>query len=210
MRRHGIMFVMLFAGIALAARAEAKKGLGFELYGGWSSYQMSQMNDSLASFDALVGTDFAAIDNGALAGGAFRFGLNERVLMRVGFEHWFAQTTDDDLEFDVGVWALPITATYWLSTDRSWRFGLGAGVVPYNISGAFLGNDFKFDASGSGFAGQLMGEVERSLGSGWSLSAVAGYRFAKADVLELEDQPIEIRPDYSGPWVRLGIAIDGR
>ena len=168
------------------------------------------MNDSLAAFNDLVGSDLGEIANGAIAGGALRFQVRERILVRVGIEHWFASSNDDDLEFNVSVWALPITATYWLNSASPLRLGVGAGVVPYNISGAFHSDDFRFDASGSGFAGQLFGEAEWSLGGAWSLNTLAGYRFANSDALTLEDQAFAAEPDYSGPWVRFGIAIDGK
>jgi hypothetical protein len=210
MRRLGIILATLLVGLVFAAPAQAKRGLGFEVYGGLSGYEMSEMNDSLAAFNDLVGTDLGEIANGAIAGGALRFRVRDRVLVRAGVEHWFANSSDDDLEFNVSVWALPITVTYWLNPASPMRLGIGVGVVPYNISGAFRSDDFEFDASGSGFAGQLFGEAEWSLGGAWSLNTVAGYRFANSDVLTLDDQAFAAEPDYSGPWVRFGIAIDGQ
>ncbi len=210
MHRRMVMSALLVGSVVVVSTAEAKKGLGFEVYGGWTGYEMSELNDSLESFNQLVGSDLGTIESGALAGAAIRFGVRDRVLLRVGVERWFAAGHDDDLTFDVAAWALAIHATYFFPSTSSVRYGVGAGLLPFNVSGAFRGDDFEFEASGSGFAAQVTGEVQWSLGGPWSLSSVAGYRFAKADALSIEDQPFDAEPDYTGPWVRLGIAVDGQ
>jgi hypothetical protein len=61
-----------------------------------------------------------------------------------------------------------------------------------------------------GFSVQAAGEATVATGGGVSLDGVAGYRWAGIQQLTLADNPKDMSLDYSGFFIRVGLALDWR
>ena len=207
-RRFALAAVSL--ALLLCARAEAKPSFGLEAWGGWNQLVMSDVNDTLSSFNREYGTALAPIRDGASWGIGLRLWPHEDVLVRLGFERLSAQSEDSGVEFDLGAYALTLGATRYLASSSRFRCGLGLGLGPYFETGGLTAPGATLSASGTGFGGHVAGEAALSIGGGCSLQAMAGYRWANIGNLKFGEYTSNLTAHYSGPFVRLGLAFDGQ
>ena len=191
-----------------AAAADAV--FGFELTGALSAYDMSSFNDSLTSFNEATGTAFGEISSGLGVGGNFRIWMTPRWLMRLGLQNWSAATESQGYTFDVSAWSFQIGVAYFPDLHTPFRTGLGLGFDNLTLHGGLEGPDVDLKPSGSGFGGHGTIEAMVPMGRQWSGIVTLGYRIARLDVVKLDEQQVGIEPDYTGPYVQLGLAFDGR
>jgi len=192
----------------LGTRAEAKNGIGFEGWGGGNQFSMSAINDTLSSFNNEFGTSLAHIRNGPSWGFSFRFWPREALLVRLGYEQFSAQSQDSGVEFDLSAYAITLGATRYLLSSSRARCGLGLAIGPYFETGGFTAPGATLAASGTGFGGHIAGEGVLELGGGCSLQALVGYRWAWIGAMKLGENTTDISAQYSGPFVRVGLALD--
>lgn len=188
--------------------AVAKPVFGLELTGSRNWYDMNVFNDSLRSFNDVTGTAFGDISDGAGWGGNLRLWPNERVLLRVGLQNWSATTKDRGYTFDVSTWSFQGGLTYFFDTGMRPRIGIGVGFDNLSLHGGFEGPEVKLDGGGTGFSGHGTVEGMIPIRNGWSGIVTLGYRFAKVDALQLAEQATSAEPDYSGPYLQIGLAFD--
>ncbi|MBI1798164.1 MAG: hypothetical protein HYR73_00585 [Candidatus Eisenbacteria bacterium] len=169
---------------------------------------MSDFNDSLASANQSLGTNFADIKGGGAGGFGVRMWPTEQILLRLDFEGLLAQTEDSGVTFDIGPGAATLSGTYFFPSQSPVRFGLGAGLGTYSIAGELKGPGGKFNTAGSGFGFHGMGEAVLPFSGRWSLSGILGYRYAKVDDVKVNDQSTNTEADFSGVMVRVGLAYD--
>jgi len=205
---HGLAFIFALSGMLAAAPVHAGQGWGLEFGGGWSHYSMGSFNDSLRSFNRTAGTNLESISDGGTLGVGLRFWRSERLLFRLSLEKLDAKSVDGELEFDVGCRALSFGATRYFPTENPVRFGLGAGLGWYHLSGNLgLANA---NATGDGIGAHLTAETSYSISRRWSLCGTLGYRFAAVNhiVFNDDEQTTDLQANYSGPLIRLSLAAD--
>ena len=208
-RRLILLFAFALAAATLRATpAHATPLWGIELYGGWSSYAMSDFNDSLASVNQTLGSNFQDITSGAAGGFGVRVWPSGNLLLRLDVDAMLADTEDGGVTFDVGPAGVSVGGTYFLTPEGTVRFGVGAGMGFYSIVGKIEGPGATIDTGGDLFDVHGTGEVMVTLGPGFSLNGILGYRHAVADDLTFDDQRTKTEVDFSGVMVRVGFAYD--
>ena len=215
MRRIGARVLLpVAAALVLIAPAGRAAGVssgpvwGVELFGGWSTYAMSDINDQLALTNQQLGTSFDDITSGTAGGLGLRMWPSENVLLRLDLEAMLAESENSGVTFDIGPGAAVVSATYYFPSTSPMRFGLGAGVGEYSIIGEIKGPGGKLDTSGDGFGAMAMGEALWPMSGRWSMTGTAGYRFAKVNDVKFEDQSSHTEADFSGVMLRVGLAYD--
>jgi hypothetical protein len=196
--------------LSAGARAEAGSRVGFEAWGGLNWHGMAALNDSLRSFNREYRTALPPIREGGGWGLGLRLWPREDVLLRIGFERLTARSQDSGIEFDLGAYDLTLGATKFVPSASSFRYGVGLGLDWIQANGDLAARGATLDASGEGFGGHVAGEALVKLGGGWSLGGAVGYRWVGIDNLILAENPTDLSADYSGPFVRLSLAVDSR
>lgn len=196
--------------LLLCTRAEAEPRFGIEGWGSWNQFSMSGANDTLSSFNQEYGTALPPIRDNASWGFGLRLWPRKDVLMRLGFDRLPAQSQDSGVEFDLGAYAITLGATRYLPSSGRTRFGLGLGLGPYFATGGLSAPGATLSASGTGFGVHVAGEAAVAIGAGCSLQSMIGYRWASIGSLKYGEYPSGVSANYSGPFVRVGLAFDGR
>ena len=145
--------------LLLSTRAEAEPRVGFEGWGGWNQLSMTDVNDTLSSFNHEYGTALAPIAHSPSWGLSFRLWPHEDVLIRLGVERLSAQSQDSGVEFDLGAYAITLGATRYLPSSSRLRFGVGLGLGPYFETGGLVAPGAALAATGTGFGGHIAGEA---------------------------------------------------
>jgi len=201
------LVLMIVAAVALAtAPAQARPRLGIEAYGGWSLYAMSDVNDSLSSFNRQIGTNLDPIHSGPAWGLSLRIWPHSDLLLRLGFESLTAQSEDAGIRFDLGTHLHSVSATYFIPRQESVRYGFGVGLSQYYPSGAIAVSGASLPTSGEGFGGHVTAEGIVPMTAGWSLNGILGYRWGRVDNMRFDGTYSAIDTDYSGLFLRIGIA----
>lgn len=201
----------LAAGVLLAlpaGSASADRPAGFEISGGLARLAMAAANDSLASLDQQLGTSFDPVHGGPTWGLAFRLWMQDDLLVRLRFERLAARSEGAGITFDLGADAYSFGVTWFPGRADPWRTGFGASLGLLAAHGGLSGPQFEMDSRAVGLNAGIHGEAMLRSVVGWRLSAAAGYRFARLEGLRLEGNPLDLRADYSGPFLRVGAAWD--
>jgi hypothetical protein len=130
--------------------------------------------------------------------------------MRLSIERIWAQSQDSGVEFDLGAYAITLGATRFLPSSSRIRCGVGLGLGPYFETGGLVASGATLAASGTGFGGHVAGEAGLAIGGGWSLQGQVGYRWASIRKLKFGENTSDITAHFSGPFVRVGLALDAR
>ena len=204
------MFALAAVSIALplgpSARAEPR--IGIEGWGGWNRHSMFDVNDTLRTFNGEYGTALAPIRGGGSWGFGVRLWPREDVLVRLGFERLSARSQDSGVRFDLGAYALTLGVTRFFPVLDRLRCGIGLGVGPLLTSGGLDARGAALQTSGAGFGGHVTGETLIPIGRAGSLNGVVGYRWGSVDKLKLGENTSDLRAQYSGFFVRAGLALE--
>jgi hypothetical protein len=130
--------------------------------------------------------------------------------MRLGIERIWAQSQDSGIEFDLGAYAVTLGVTRYLPSSSRLRFGVGLDLGPYFETGGLVAPGAALAATGTGFGGHIAGEADLAIGGGCSLQGQVGYRWASIGALKFGENSSGITAQYSGPFVRVGLALDAR
>lgn len=183
---------------------------GFEGSGGWNSYQMSAVNDTLRSLNQSVGTAFNKIRHGGDFGAALRCWVDPRVLLRLHLERHLASASKGGYQYDLGTWNVGIGGTYFLPSAGGPRLGAGLAAGVTTIFGRFAGPSFAFNSRGTGPDLRATVEAMWPLGAGLSVTGTAGARFARVSDVTLAKQSSNTAANYSGFLLRVSLARDSR
>lgn len=206
----GFALAAVSTALLLCGRAQAEPRIGIEGWGGWNRHSMTDVNETLRSFNDEYRTALPPIRNGSSWGLGLRSWPHENVLIRFGFERLTAQTQDSGVEFDLGAHAITLGATGFLPSSGRIRCGAGLGLGAVLAKGGLVARGASLGSSGSGFNGHVTGEAAVAIGLGYSLAGVIGLRSASIRGLKFEDSASDLSPQYSGLFVRVGLALDAR
>jgi len=206
--RRGVILMALAIGL-LGARVTGAATQGLEIYGGVSRLGMGDINRSMASTNAQIGTHLAPIENGPGWGFAVRGWSTDRVMVRLGFESIDASSHDRDIDIEVACHAWTIGVVRWFPTEGKALYGLGANLGIHQAWGAITSSAADLPLGGNELGGGITAEGMWPLRGGWSPFATAGYRWAGVHDLEAGGFRNALRADWSGPYLHLGIAVDG-
>ena len=214
-------FVMVLALVCLAAAPAfaADKKFGAEVFGAFNSYSMSDVNDGLKNFNENAGTNFDDVTSGLTGGINARMWANQNWLFSAGWEPLFLSTesktdaasTSGKINLDGN--SFQFTGAYMFPSHSNGRYGIGAGLGYYSISGEGTGvagdNGSTVDISGSTVGFHFMGMGEWTVSPGFAITAASGYRIAKISDTKFNDesQSPELETDYSGFMGRVGLSF---
>lgn len=208
-RRALAFFIVPAAFLAAATPASGRPKGGFEFHGGWAMHAMSAVNDTLASFNEEFGTALDPMSGGLSWGLGLRVWPHPDLLLRFGFERLSARSEDSGVTFDLGADAYTLSVTWFVPAEAPSRYGVGIGFGPLYAHGGLRADAASLDTRGEGFGTHVHGQAIVPLSGRWSMNAVLGYRMARVNVLRFETNFVDMRSDYSGAFLRVGLAWDG-
>lgn len=206
MRPRTRLLAAAIAVVAWDAPAPLEAALHVEVHGGWSRHAMGDANDSLRSLNADIGTDLGPIRSGPSWGVGLSQWAGQNVLMRLEFEKLSAATEDSAVRVNLGAHVYSVSATWFVPASRRIHYGLGVGFGHYRSWGELAG----LETSGNDFGASVAAEAIMPVGGEWSLHGALGYRRARIRNVKLGGSASDIDPDYSGAFLRIGIAAGGR
>jgi len=224
MKRLGVLAA--FAAIlmtASAVHAEQMK-FGAEVFGAFNTYSMEKVNDDLDAFNATGGASFDNITNGFTGGLGVRLWANPNWLLTAGWEPLFSETKSSvpdadglgnpgEVRLNLNGNSVQAGAAYFFPPQGSARYGIGAGVGYYFLSGEYEeavtgGASLTEKIKGNTVGFHFLGMGEWTVSPGFGITAAGGYRIAKVDKPEIggvEDPDAEA--DYSGFMGRVGLSF---
>ena len=212
-------FRMLFAIplavlVALAGGSSPSSAqIGAEVFGAFNTYSMEDWNDAIAGPIAASGTNFDEISGGFGGGLGLRFFASPNFMISGVWEPLFVTRADDatgdKLKLDGN--SIQGSVAYFFPTAGSARYGLGAGVGYYMLSGEAEDptDPPPGELEGNGVGFHFMGLGEWTVSPGFAVTGGAGYRVANIDDTELDgvSSNPKFETDYSGMMLRLGLAF---
>ena len=208
--------------------AEGSKRFGLALFGGYSTYSMSDIDDALAEPGTFFpGATVTADDIGAGAGfgAGLRMWRSDRVMVSIDVSRLLAKTdgsavylgTPFDGELNVPATNVGLTVNYLFPSNTRSRWGLGAGAGYYTCTGeasaSGSGVTFSADVEGSGFGFHALGIGDIALSDAVNVEIGAGYRLAKTTDVQVDGGVLynadgsKSQVDWSGFMSRLGVTF---
>ena len=203
-----VAFVTLVLAM-LAAPGEARPRFGVEAWGSWNGHGMSDVNDTLRSFNAEFQTGLPLIRNGAGGGFGVRLWPREDIVVRLGLERLMPRSRHSGVVFDLDGYAVTLGGARFQSPAKGLHLGVGLGLCAVFADGTFEAPGASLDISGTGFGGQVTGEGQIPMGDTWSFGVMAGHRWATVRDLKFGERRSDLDADYSGFFLRVGVAMDG-
>jgi hypothetical protein len=189
---------------------------GGDVFGAFSTHTMKDWNDAIDASNS-GGTDFNNVNNSFGGGLGLRLMPNQNWMIEGTWEPLYPSTEDnntsgDKLSFTAN--SFQGTATYFFPSQGKNKFGLGAGVGMYSMSGkAESAGSPSVDLGGSTVGFHVLGTGEMAVSPGFGLFGSAGYRMAKIDDTEIAGMDAaerggpKVATDFSGFMVRAGLAF---
>lgn len=213
MSRMKMAVLMAVAVLAFAAAPAFAMTWGGEVFGAFNTYSMGDFNDGIKDLNTTFGTNYDEIGTGFGGGLGLRFWPNSTWMLEASWEPLFPSTKDDasNTEFNLNANSFQATAGYFFPTNGMAKYGLGAGLGYYTISGEVkgFGSPIDGDLSGSTVGFHFMGMGEWTVSPGFAVTAAAGYRIANVSDTKLQDisSDPKAETDYSGMMLRAGLAF---
>jgi len=212
-----LVALSLFA-LALAPSLAAAGTFGAEVFGGFNSYSMSDVNDVITDSNTSSGTNFDEVSSGLSAGLGLRMWANQNWLISASWEPLFANTesTANSEKLKLNANSFQLGGTYFLPSNTNAKYGFGAGIGYYSISGedevtSPTPATSKIEGSGAGF--HLLGVGEWTINKSWAFTGSAGYRIADIEMKDENGNPVltpsgsNATADYSGFIGRVGLVM---
>jgi hypothetical protein len=102
------------------------------------------------------------------------------------------------------------TAAHFFPSATKARYGVGAGIGYYSISGSSEDTSdpsSNFDLQGTGFGFHALGFGEWSVNESLALTGSAGYRVADIGIDDVPPYVVDQTANYSGVMARVGFAF---
>jgi hypothetical protein len=207
--------------MAFAAAPSFAMTFGGEVFGSFDTHSMSDWKDVTDQVNA-SGGNIDDPTNSWGGGLGLRMWPNANWMLAATWEPIFLtreeSVTSDKLNLNAN--SFQGTVGYFFPTAGPTKFGLGAGLGLYSISGKLedgSGTAPDVDLSGTGVGFHLLGMMEWTVSPGFAISGGAGYRFAKISDTQFDDQSYgefigdpsqgDFETDYSGLMLRAGLAF---
>jgi hypothetical protein len=207
-------FPLLIAVAAVAVLAQPARAAtwGGEVFGAYSTYSMKDWNDLTQVANDTLGTNLDEIHGGLGGGLGVRVWATSNWMFSAVWEPLFADTKDDanGIEIQLNGQSFQGTAAYFFPTRGTGKFGIGAGLGYYRLSGEDTAPGFakeKIEGSSVGFHFLGLGELEVS--PGFAVTGAVGYRVAKISDTQFDGLSTvpKFETDYSGLMLRAGVAF---
>ncbi len=173
---------------------------------------MGDVNDAIDNANA-NGSDFDKVSNSFGGGIGLRVKPNASWMFEGTWEPLFPSTEDKNVSGDkinLDANSFQLTGTYWLPSQATNKFGLAAGIGYYTLNGKIESVGFpNIDVSGTGVGFHILGTGEWEVSPGFGFFGSAGYRMAKIDDTQFDDQSTSPKSetDFSGFTARAGLAF---
>ncbi len=213
MIRKSALRILLTICCAIVVSAPAAAAtVGGEVFGAFSTHNMKDWNDRVVAPANQSGGDMQEFGTGYGGGLGMRMWPNSSWMISASWEPMYV-SREEKVSGDVArlnANAFEATAGYFFPTSSPARFGLGAGLGVYSLSGEITSsssNDIKLEGSTVGF--HMMGLAEWTVRPGFALTGNAGYRVANIKDTKVDNTSAtpELATDYSGLMLRAGVAF---
>ncbi len=213
-----LVALSLFA-LAVAPSLAAAGTFGAEVFGGFNSYSMKDVNDGVTLNQSSTAS-FDEVTSGLSAGLGLRMWANQNWLISAAWEPLFANTESSATseKRNLNANSFQFTGTYFLPSNTNAKYGFGAGIGYYSIGGesenpAATPTTMKIEGSGPGF--HVVGTGEWTINKSWSFTGSAGYRVADIEMKDENGNPVpqtassttNATADYSGFIGRVGLVM---
>lgn len=226
-KKFKLVMVLALVCFAAAPALAADTKFGAEVFGAFNSYSMSDVNDhQIKELNDSQNTNFNDVTSGLTGGINARMWANQRWMFSAGWEPLFLETETDangtSGKINLDGNSFQVTGAYFFPSQSNGRYGIGAGLGLYSISGEASGDaslsstGSSQDVSGSTVGFHFMGVGEWTVSPGFAITAASGYRIAKIDDTKFDDKSYGTYPtstqeklatDYSGFVGRVGLSF---
>jgi hypothetical protein len=204
-----VLIAAMFALVPVSAGAAT---IGGEVFGAVNTYEMDDVNNALKAENSL-GANFDEIKSGFTGGLGLRMWATPSWLLQGTWEPLFAQSEYAGTKVNLDGNSFQAGVAYYFPSTMNSRYGIGAGVGYYSISGKVEDSGPPVettDIDGSGVGFHVLGQGEWTVSPGFAITGGAGYRFADIDIDNIDvngDGEANDTADYSGFMGRLGLAF---
>jgi len=214
-KKFKLVMVLALVCFAAAPALAADTKFGAEVFGAFNSYSMSDVNDGIDQLNQNDGTNFDDVSSGLTGGINARMWANQNWMFSAGWEPLFLETKTDtpaNGKINLDGNSFQATGGYFFPSHSNGRYGIGAGLGYYSISGEASGvvsGGSTTDITGSTVGFHVMGMGEWTVSPGFAITAASGYRIAKISDTKFDDQSQspELETDYSGFMGRVGLSF---
>jgi hypothetical protein len=212
-RKNWLLSLLTAAVVAVPAVPAHAMTWGGDVFGAFSTHTMGDWNDAIDASNSGSGTNFDNVNNSFGGGIGLRLLPNPSWMFEGTWEPLFPTTEDksaagDKLSFTTN--SFQATGTYFFPSQGKNKFGLGAGLGFYSLSGKAESPGFpSVDIGGTGVGFHVLGTGEMEVSPGFGIFGSAGYRMAKISDTEFDGQgqSPKVETDFSGFTARAGLAF---
>jgi len=213
-----LISLLLAAAVAAPAVPAHAMTWGADVFGAFSTHSMGDVNDAIDFSNEPIsaggnGTDFDKVSNSFGGGLGIRVKPNSTWMFEGTWEPLFPSTEDNNdsgNKIDLNANSFQLTATYWLPSQSTNKFGIAGGIGYYTLNGKLEATGAPSeDVTGSGVGFHILGTGEWEVSPGFGFFGSAGYRMAKIGDTQFDDQSTDPKSetDFSGFTARAGLAF---
>jgi outer membrane protein with beta-barrel domain len=207
-----LVSLLLAAVVAAPAVPAHAMTWGADVFGAFNTHSMGDVNDAIDAANA-SGSDFDKVSSSFGGGIGLRVKPNATWMFEGTWEPLFPSTEDNNISGDkinLNANSFQLTGTYWMPSQATNKFGIAAGLGYYTLNGKIESVGFpNVDVSGTGVGFHILGTGEWEVSPGFGFFGSAGYRMAKIDDTQFDDQSTSPKSetDFSGFTARAGLAF---
>ena len=223
MKQLAEMFVLIVALAVFGAGPVLAGPFFLQAHGGWSFYNLDDVNDSIdAANEEAGGTFLDHVSSGLDVGLAAGYSLNSELHLGLGYARLSGNSGYSGeeylVEYDLPADLFEMFLDYLPAGDQKVRVGAGATVGVISSAATLLvpdpmGGSFQDEFSGSGFLFSAYGILDAAVTSKFSLYGQAGFRHAIISELKVDGETVlnpdslddKLRFNYSGLFLRVGV-----
>ena len=208
-----VVSLLLAAAVAAPAVPAHAMTWGADVFGAFSTHSMGDVNDAIDNSNSTDGTNFDKVNDSFGGGIGLRVKPNSTWMFEGTWEPLFPSTEDNNdsgNKIDLNANSFQLTATYWLPSQATNKFGIAGGIGYYTLNGKVQSTGLPdIDVGGSGVGFHILGTGEWEVSPGFGFFGSAGYRMAKIDDTQFDDQSTDpkSKTDFSGFTARAGLAF---
>ena len=211
MSRMRMAVLATVAVMALATAPAFAMTFGGEVFGAFGTHSMSDWNDEIVEPINQGGGEMDEFSSAIGGGLGIRMWPNANWMFAGTWEPLFLtgeeEVSGEELKLNAN--SFQVTGGYFFPTTGPAKFGIGAGLGYYSMSGEFFESLGAGEITGSTIGFHGLGMMEWAVSPGFAITGAAGYRIAKISDTKLDDESSdpEFETDYSGLMLRAGLAF---